>query len=197
MTIAHPAYNELHPPISGTFATLARRYAAALYTLAEEQNRVAAIAESMMALKQAINHNDDLHNALNEQNIDPKQLSAALQQIAQDADASPLLVNFLGVIAEERRAVLLPLIAQEVIRLHDKHIGKTTVLVTTALPMSQDQQTKLAHKLAKDIGGTVTLNIHEDSDLLGGFILQWGSNWIDASLRGRLQSMKQHLQEGV
>jgi F-type H+-transporting ATPase subunit delta len=63
------------------------------------------------------------------------------------------------------------------------------VQVTSAAPIDESQQQRLAAALIKRLGREVRLQVSIDPDLIGGAIVRAGDTVIDGSLRGRLNKL--------
>jgi len=94
--------------------------------------------------------------------------------------------NFLQILSEHRRLILLPDIAVLYARLQAEEERSQQVLVVSAMPLSQQQQDQLAEKMAARLGCSVRLETEIDSSILGGVIVKAGDMVIDGSLRARL-----------
>ena len=103
----------------------------------------------------------------------------------------PLTGNFLGVLAQNRRLASLPAIIAAFGAIAADARGEVTADVTTAHPLAQSQLDALAARLAEREGRAVTLRTHIDPALLGGLVVQIGSQMIDGSIRTRLNSIAQ------
>lgn len=97
--------------------------------------------------------------------------------------------NFVRLLAEYHRLLILPEINQEYQRLLAQKEQRIMAQVRTAQPLSDEQITKMTLALKKRFDCTVTLETQIDESLLGGAMIQVGDCVIDGSLRGRLNRM--------
>ena len=65
--------------------------------------------------------------------------------------------------------------------------------VRAAVPLTQDQQTRLAAALANAIGKQVNLKVVVDPSVLGGMVATIGDTVIDGSVRSRIDQLKSRL----
>ena len=65
--------------------------------------------------------------------------------------------------------------------------------VRSAVPLTDDQQRRLADALAKVVGGTVSLKVVVDPNVVGGLVATVGDKVIDGSVRNRLDELKSRL----
>ena len=75
----------------------------------------------------------------------------------------------------------------------DRHNGIVEVDVRTAKSLTKQQTTRLEKVMTKVTGKTVRMNVHEDSELLGGLVVQVGSQVYDGSLSNQLDRFRDHL----
>lgn len=94
--------------------------------------------------------------------------------------------NFLRLLAENRRLTLLPEIAAQYEVLRAAAEGQADVQVVTALPLTGEQEQRLAAVLRQRLGRQVRLHVEIDKGLIGGAIVRHGDLVFDGSLRGRL-----------
>ncbi len=175
----------------GITASLAGRYASALYDLASKEGSVATIESDFDQLTGAIADSPELAQLLHDPQVSRGQAMAAVQSIADVADLNPLTAKFLGVLAENRRLGDLPGMIAAFRAIAADARGEVTADVTTAHPLQDDQLAALTAKLALREGRAVTLRTHVDPAILGGLVVQIGSQMVDSSIRTRLNSLAQ------
>ena len=71
--------------------------------------------------------------------------------------------------------------------------GRLNVELTTALELSDDEARGLVERIERASGRKVEASRRVDPDLIGGLILQVGSLRLDASVRGRIERLRQEL----
>lgn len=175
----------------GITASLAGRYASALYDLAKERDLVAAVEGDLATLAQAIRESDDLAALIRNPEVSRKASAGAVDGVAGLLGLSQLTKNFLGVLAENRRLAKLPEIARAFAAIAAAERGEITAQVVTAHPLEDAQRRELAAKLKAREGRDVTIDASVDPAILGGLIVTIGSRRIDGSLRTRLNSLAQ------
>jgi F-type H+-transporting ATPase subunit delta len=128
---------------------------------------------------------------LEDPEIDHGAKQAALGELLGDTDE--LVRNFLLVVVEKGRAAELASIYEEFAALVAADEGRLEVELTTAYELSDDEAREILEQIEKASGRKVDATRHVDPDLIGGFVLQAGSMRVDASVRGRLQRLRQEL----
>ena len=175
----------------GITASLAGRYASALYDLASEQNAVPAVESDLEKLNSAIRESDDLAALVNNPQITRQAAGKAMDGVAGLLGLSTLTKNFLGVLAGNRRLSALPGMVRAFAAIAAAHRGEVTAQVTSAHPLDDAQLAALAAKLKTREGRDVKLKTAVDPDILGGLVVRIGSQMIDSSIRTRLNSLAQ------
>jgi F-type H+-transporting ATPase subunit delta len=104
-----------------------------------------------------------------------------------------LVSNFARVVVEKGRAGELREIAAEFATLLAEQDRVLDVELTTAGELSQAAFDRIVEDIEQKSGRTVAATHSVDPDLIGGLVLQAGSLRLDASVRGRLERLRQEL----
>jgi F-type H+-transporting ATPase subunit delta len=176
---------------AGIQASLAGRYASALFDLASENGTVTAVESDLETLGKALAESDDLAAATTNPQLSRGEQGAAIAAVAKHLGLSPLTNNFLGVLASNRRLSKLREMIAAFKSIAAAQRGEVSAKVTSAHPLSDEQLTALKAKLTAREGRTVMLDADVNPDLLGGLVVTIGSQRIDASIRTRLNSLSQ------
>lgn len=178
---------------SGDAVQLARRYAKALYDLAEERNVLDAVANDIRALDGLWQSDAALRDIVADPRLKRPQLMATMKAIAAKSGFNPLTANTLQLLAQNRRLAILPYILNRFMAELAARRGEHQAEVSSAQPLSADQMKALTEKLTAMAGGKVNLVAREDRSLLGGFIVRIGSRMIDASVKSKLTRLERQL----
>jgi F-type H+-transporting ATPase subunit delta len=126
--------------------------------------------------------------------LEPRTKAAVLDELLGDADE--LVRNFLRLVAEKGRIGQIEEIAREFDRLLAIEERRLNVELTTARELSDTEARDLLEQIEQASGRKVEATRKVDPNLIGGFILQAGSMRVDASVRGRLEGLRQELVRG-
>ncbi|MEO5971847.1 MAG: F0F1 ATP synthase subunit delta [Sphingomicrobium sp.] len=173
----------------GIQASLAGRYASALFGLARDERQIDAVARSLAALAQALAASRDLTALVASPLVGRDEAGQAFAAVAPVLGLDPLTTNFLGVLARNGRKRELNAIIRLFKRLAADHRGETTAEVTSAHPLTNDQLGQLKAQLRARAGRDVTLETRVDPAILGGLVVKLGSQRIDASIRTKLNRL--------
>ena len=176
---------------AGIQASLAGRYASALFELASEAGTVTAVEADLEHLGQALSESADLRNLTTNPEIGRRAQGAAIEGVAGVLGTSELTRRFLGVLAHNRRLAQLPAVIRAFRTIAAAQRGEVTAEVTSAHALTDAQVDQLRQKLTAREGRTVKLSTSVNPDLLGGLVVTIGSKRIDGSIRTRLNSLAQ------
>ena len=147
--------------------------------------------EALSDFAVAVEQTPELRNVLRNPQVESSAKASILSDIAGDDE--PLFKNFLLLIAEKGRAGELEDIAHEFERLMAREERRLTVELTTARELTDDEAKAIVAQIEQAAGRTVEATRSVDPDLVGGIVLQAGSYRVDASVRGRLERLRQTL----
>ncbi len=176
---------------AGIQASLAGRYASALFELASESGKVTAVESDLDALGQALSEMPDFAALTTNPKISRTDAVRTLAALAKAMQLSDLTANFLGVLAQNRRLPQLGNVIRAFRTIAAAQRGEVTAEVASAHPLSDAQVESLRQKLTAREGRTVKLTTRTDPGLLGGLVVTLGSKRIDASIRTRLNTLAQ------
>jgi F-type H+-transporting ATPase subunit delta len=172
-------------------ATIARPYAKAAFEYARPANALAEWSQGLNAAAAIVA--DRRIAALTKS---PERTQADLVGLIADIAGANLdagMQNFLRVLAENRRLLLLPEIAAHYEVLRAAVENTVDVEVVSAVPLSTAQADMLSQALGTRLERKVRMNTAVDPTLLGGAVLRAGDLVIDGSLKGRLQRLATEL----
>lgn len=107
--------------------------------------------------------------------------------------ASELFAQFLRVLNDHERLDLLRAIRAAGHELYNERHRRLRVHVTAAVPLTDEQMSRLADRVRQKFGLEPVLVTTVDSSLLGGLRIQIGDRLIDASVRTRLNKIRNQL----
>ena len=176
---------------AGIQASLAGRYASALFDLASEAGTITAVETDLDKLSEALRESSELSALIRNPEVSREALGRVLSGIGEHLALAELTRNFLGVLATNRRAGELPGIIRAFHAIAAAQRGEVSAEVASAHPLTDEQLTALEQKLRAREGRTVKLKSRVDPDLLGGLVVTVGSKRIDGSIRTRLNTLAQ------
>jgi F-type H+-transporting ATPase subunit delta len=149
------------------------------------------VHEALADFAQAIEQTPELRAVLRNPQIESSAKASILADLAGDDE--PLFTNFLALVAEKGRAGELEEIAREFERLMAREERRLDVELTTARELTDDEAAQIVAQIEQAAGRKVDATRTVDPSILGGIVLQAGSYLADASVRGRLERLRQTL----
>jgi F-type H+-transporting ATPase subunit delta len=175
----------------GIRASLAGRYASALFDLARDSKQIESVSASLDALDQALVDSKDFAELVASPLVSRDEAGKAFAAIAPQARLDPITTNFLAVLARNGRKSQLRPVIRAFRRLAADNRGETTAEVVTARPLNDDQLGQLRQQLRSRAGRDVAIDASVDHNILGGIVVKLGSQQIDASIRTKLNRLAQ------
>ena len=170
-------------------------YAKALMDTAERAGTTAAVIEEFDAVvREVLDGFPKLETVLTSALVSPEEKSAVLDRVLKDR-ASPLLVNFLKVVARHGRLDCLRAIHQQAQAFYDKLRNRILVRLWTATPLDPAALERLAQSLRAKLGGEPLFQQETDPSLIGGAVLRIGDTVYDGSVANQLQNLRQQMIE--
>lgn len=169
-----------------------RRYAATLLEAAAELKVEAQVQADVEGLQATLRASAELVSCLRNRLIDA-QVHRSLLESLFAGKVQALTLNFLLLLAERRRANLLPEILVAFADLFDARQGILQAEVRSAVELSDEQQARFRQSLERYTGKTVRLRTRVDHTLKGGAIAQVGDTVFDGSLIRHLQHLHEQL----
>ena len=173
----------------GIQASLAGRYATALFELARDEKKLDAVGASLASLKQALAESAELRELTTSPVTSRDEALRAVKAVAASMNLDPLSSNFLGVLASNRRLAKLGDVIRAFGQLVAAHRGETSAEVISARPLDDDQVAAIRANLKTRLGRDVSVDLAVDPAILGGLVVKIGSQMIDGSIRTKLNSL--------
>lgn len=182
---------------SAVNAQIVEPYAQALMSVAQSQNITEQLGEDVRSLLNLVQSSEQLRDFLANPFVKPEDKKAVLGQVVGES-INPYLRNFLMLLVDRRRMLLVEEICQQYLALL-RQLNQTVLAeVASAVELTEAQQQAVREKvIAMSLARQVELDIKLDPELIGGVIIKVGSQVIDASLRGQLRRLSLSLSSGT
>ena len=171
------------------------RYAQALLDLAEEAKSLPRVEKDLKSFNKMYASSPDLKRLAESPVYTTEDKVAALTAVAKKAKLSALTQQFIGIVAENRRAGDLPGIISAFNDMVARRRGSQVAKVTSAAKLTAAQLSAIKAQLKKSLGRPVDIETSVDPDLLGGFVVRIGSRLYDSSLKTKLEDLRLALKE--
>ena len=171
---------------------VARRYARALFDLAQEQHCLDSVQADLMALAQLGQHRAEYDMLLERYALTAENRKTVWDEILK-GKAHPLTLRFVHFLVDKRRGGSLGSIIQSFNHLWHEARGITAIEILAARPLAEDQVQALVKKFAAKLGQKITATQKTDPSLLGGFQVRVGDVVHDYSVSNQLEKLHHKL----
>ena len=168
-----------------------RIYAKSLLDAAREGGRVGRVRDEFAEFAAAIEESAELRNLLRNPQIDARAKNDVLQLLLQEADE--LFLNFVRLLVDKQRIDQIEEVHAEFERLLAREERVLRLELTTAVELSEDEADEIREKIEQATGRRIEAVRSVDPELIGGLVLEAGSLRVDASVRGRLNKLREEL----
>ena len=169
---------------------VAGRYASALFELADNAKSLDQVAQDLNTFRKLVAESTDLARLIASPVVGRELQGKALLAVLDAAGIKGLVRSFVGTVAANGRSRDLPAMASAYLSDLARRRGETTATVTSAVPLTSDQQQQLNDALQRVIGGKVSIDAHVNPDILGGLVVKVGSRLFDSSIRSKLARLQ-------
>jgi F-type H+-transporting ATPase subunit delta len=174
----------------------ARRYARALFALADESGSIDRVRGELAAMAGLFDSEPALRAALFRPLHPVAERRAVLRALGERLSLTPIVRNFFAYAIDQRRLVDFDAIRAEFEQLADAAAGRMKAHVTAAAPLADAQRERLQRALAARTGRNVELDVTVDPSLIGGVVASVGNLVFDGSLRTQLSQLRDTLSRG-
>ena len=171
-----------------------KEYAEALFALAAETKQEKPYLEALRVVGDALAAEPEYVELLAAPSIPRDERNALLEQ-AFGAAVPEQVLSFVQLLCAHGMVRSLPDCMEEYHRLYQAAVAMSTAYVTSAVALTEEQQTLLKEKLSAKFGRAIELVCTVDEHLLGGITVQLDGVVLDGSLRRRLQAVKDVIEQ--
>ena len=173
-------------------APTAKRYALAVFQLAEENQQIDQWFEKLSAAL-VVAKDQGLRTYFELTKISVGDKLKMVDGVL--GDLNPLVRNLFGLLISRGAIGLYPRIVFEYEALLDVYHGRVRAVVTTAVSLKEAQIKQVKAQLVQFLGREVVLTNEVDPRILGGLKARVKDKVIDGSIRGRLGSLQTNLMQ--
>ena len=171
-------------------------YGKSLYDLAKEEHLEKEILEEMSCVKTLLEENPDYYSLLAEPSIPKKERLSLLDQ-AFATELQPYLLNFLKLLLEKGLVRGFKESYKTYKALYQEDQGIAEALVTSAVPLQEEQKSALIEKLQKLCAKTIILSEKIDPKVVGGLKVEVAGKTLDGTVSARLKEIRKTVNEVV
>lgn len=170
-----------------------KKYTNALFEIAQSENCLDEIYEQFKAVYKEICENKEFAKILDTKILTAKEKKDVFENVLKDAN--PYFLNFIKILVDKDRTEELRemFVAFEVSYKEYKNILEATAV--TAIALTDAEKENIRDMLSKKYDKTVYLENKVDESIIGGMILYVGNTMLDASVRTKMNGLKDSLKQ--
>jgi F-type H+-transporting ATPase subunit delta len=168
-----------------------RVYAEALLEAAKDEKRLDRVRKDFDEFAAALEGSEELQRFLQNPQIESETKRQALEDLLAKSDE--LFLNLVRVLVDKNRIAELDQVHEEWGRLLAREERVLELELTTAVELSDKEAARVVKQIEETSGRSVVATRTVDPDLIGGLVVQAGSRRLDASVRGRLEQLREKL----
>lgn len=167
-------------------------YANALFEVARVEGSINEVEDELFRFARALEGNDQLRSVLTDEAVPVARRQGVVEDLL-GAKASPVTTNLVSFVVGAGRSRQLPQIIGRLVERAAEAKQSVVGEVRSAVPLTEDQKTRLADALGRATGKTVEVKVILDPSILGGLVAQVGDTVIDGSVRARLDQLRESI----
>ena len=170
------------------------RYAKALFSAAQEEKMVETLKTDIEKVLDVCNRSAEFVLLLESPVVRTTKKIHLITQIFKN-EINPLTLNFLLLVAKNKREVFIPGICRYFLELIRKDQNIKSAVLTTAVEMDKKTIEKIEEILGKELNAKIEMSTQVNPEIIGGLILRVEDKQFDSSVHTKLKNIKQHLLE--
>ena len=173
---------------------IAEVYARSLFEVASEHDQLDVVREQLGAFSDALEQDRELSVFFFSPYFSTQEKQDGLSRVLVDAD--PTIVNFLELLIEKHRMPVLFRIRREYDAMWERANRVLPVEITSAVELDEQTVKGIGDRIGEETGQKVELTARVQPEILGGVVLRVGNQILDASIRNRLERLRQQVAKG-
>ena len=170
------------------------RYARALLKGALAEKQEDKLYKDMQILLQSYIEVPELRITIDNPML-PTDKKQAVLEAACGKDVTSLTKRFIALVLKEDRETALQFMAASYITLYRKHKNITRGKLITATSVSLEMKNRMKRLVENKTNGSVEFNTEVDKDIIGGFILEYDTYRMDATVKSKLRRIAAELKK--
>lgn len=169
--------------------TITTPYAEAFLQVCDIRGDTESVVQQARDILSLWRESPELRAAMASPVLEVEAKKAVLVKLFGDSLSEPF-INLLRLLTDRQRIAHLDAVLERLLDLYRDQNRIALATVTSATPLSEEQQARMAEKV-RSVAGTDKVEINQlvDPSLIGGFVLSVGSKVIDASLAGQVRRL--------
>lgn len=174
---------------------VARRYATALMTAAEQQKNVDGTAKDLDLVGKTLRESREFRLFVASPIVSPGKKRAVFNEVFSQRVGKET-IRFVNLLISKSREAILSDLIEQFKELHDEKLGIVNVVVRTVVELSYAQEKELRAQLERITGKKARVQFVIDKAIKGGLIVRIGDTVFDASVSHQLERMREQFVAG-
>ncbi len=175
-------------------STIRVRYAKAFFLAAHEKSMIETVKADVEKVLNICNKSIEFILLLESPVITTSKKVDLINDLFKN-EINELTLNFLLLIAKNKREVFIPGICTYFLEIIRKDRNIKSAVLTTATEVDEKTVNKIADMMGKELNAKIELSREVDPEIIGGLILRIEDKQFDSSVYTKLKNIKQHLLE--
>jgi len=167
----------------------AEAYARALFEIAQAEGSLERVEDELFRVARAFESNDQLRSTLTDATLPADRRQQVVEQLL-GGKASATTVQLVTMLVTSGQVKEMATIIDALVKRASSEKSQEVAEVRSAIPLTDDQQKRLAAALTKATGKALNLKVVVDPSVLGGLVAVVGDEVIDDTVRTRLDQLK-------
>ncbi|WP_125153353.1 F0F1 ATP synthase subunit delta [Clostridium rectalis] len=168
---------------------LDRRYALALYKVAEEKGKIEEYRRDLFEIVNIIYNNEELLQLIKHPQISTSKKKKIFIDIFKGKIDEELL-SFLLILIEKDRILYIKEKQKELEKIYREKHNMLLAHVKTVIPLDEEDKSLLIGKLEKKYHKDIILKEEIDKSIIGGVYVRVGDDVIDGTIKSKIHDMK-------
>lgn len=168
---------------------LDRRYASALYKVAEEKGKVEEYLKDLRQICDIIDNNQEFYEVIKYPQISTKKKKKIFIDVFKGKIDEELL-SFLLILVEKGRILYLREKLNQMEQIYLEKKNTVIAQVKSVIDLTEDQKKRLKEKLENKYNKKVIIEHEIDKSIIGGLYVRVGNDVIDGSIKSKLEDMR-------
>jgi len=164
----------------------------AMFRRAELSGELDDVEDQLFRFSRIVDASPELSVILDDPTADPAARSALVDRLLAGR-AHPLVTELVDALARDTAGRSFTHGVTELVDQAAQRRDKVVAIVKTAVPLTQEQTTRLVGSLGRIYGREVSVHVEVDPAVIGGIRVQVGDEVIDGSVAGRLEALKRRM----
>jgi F-type H+-transporting ATPase subunit delta len=167
--------------------TLARRYATAVFQLAQEASNISGVQHDLHTFVESLAADEDVRRFFRSPVVDRKEKAEVVGSAFSRLD--PIALHSVLLLIRKRREMLVEEIVRQYDEIEREARGAQPLEITSARPLPRPEVDAIVTRLAKAYDTKFDVTQSVDSKLIGGVRITMGDKLADGTVAGRLDDI--------